>query len=72
MYDDRGLDIIADNRDTLMPIYSKFKDWILEFNYSKIEEIFSKGKMGNCLITADRIINFSCYMLEVSYYYDTK
>jgi hypothetical protein len=26
MYDDRGLDIIADNRDTLMPIYSKFKD----------------------------------------------
>lgn len=30
MYDDRGLDVIATNIDTLRPLYKKFKEWVLE------------------------------------------
>jgi hypothetical protein len=41
MYDDRGLDIITNSKDALTPIYDKFKNWILESNRDKIDEIFS-------------------------------
>jgi len=39
MYDDRGLDIISSEAETLKPIYTKFNDWILEANREKIDEI---------------------------------
>jgi hypothetical protein len=41
MYDDRGLDVIAGNRDALIPTYIKFKDWILDCNRDKIDETFN-------------------------------
>lgn len=41
MYDDRGLDIIADSRDALTPIYNKFNDWILESNRDQIDRVFN-------------------------------
>jgi hypothetical protein len=40
MYDDRGLDIIASNVETLKPIYSKYRDWILEVNRGQIDNMF--------------------------------
>ena len=39
-YDDRGADIVSDNRDILMPIYKKFNNWILEYDRKRIEEIY--------------------------------
>jgi hypothetical protein len=41
MYDDRGLDIMASDIETLKPIYTNFNDWILESNRKKIDEMMS-------------------------------
>jgi len=41
MYDDRGLDIISANIETLMPIYRKYNRWILENNRSNIDKLFN-------------------------------
>jgi len=40
MYDDRGLDIIASDVETLRPIYDKYKNWLLEYNKKQIDKIF--------------------------------
>ncbi|MDV3426404.1 MAG: DUF3885 domain-containing protein [Bacillota bacterium] len=40
LYDDRGLDIAAYDKNTLIPIYQKFNTWILDYDRSKIEKIF--------------------------------
>lgn len=41
IYDDRGVDVIANNIETLKPIYFKFKDLILSYDLPKIEKILS-------------------------------
>ena len=43
MYDDRGLDIVAKNRETLLPIYNGFNDWILEYNREQIDNALKKN-----------------------------
>jgi hypothetical protein len=40
MYDDRGLDIIATDKETLRPIYEKHNEWILDYDREKIDDIF--------------------------------
>ncbi len=40
MYDDRGLDIIATNIETLRPIYSKHLNWLLDYDRESIEKQF--------------------------------
>ena len=42
MYDDRGLDIIAATRESLMPIYRTFNDWILDFDRERIAKALSE------------------------------
>ncbi|QHL86799.1 DUF3885 domain-containing protein [Nibribacter ruber] len=42
MYDDRGLDIVAKEKETLLPVYTEFNDWILECNREQIENTFKK------------------------------
>lgn len=37
MYDDRGLDVIAADIDTLRPMFESFSDWILENQRHRIE-----------------------------------
>jgi uncharacterized protein DUF3885 len=37
MYDDRGLDVIAADPSTLVPLYQRFGDWILENQRRKID-----------------------------------
>jgi len=37
MYDDRGLDIIATDIDSLRPLFENFGDWILENQRHRIE-----------------------------------
>ena len=40
MYDDRGLDIIAADKEILRPIYEKHNDWILDYDRERINKQF--------------------------------
>ncbi len=40
LYDDRGLDIIAKDKNTLKKLYLEFNDWILDYNRKKIDSVF--------------------------------
>lgn len=40
LYDDRGLDVIAKDKETLRPIYGVYKDWILEYDREEIDSLF--------------------------------
>lgn len=40
LYDDRGLDIIAESRDTLEDLYVTFNDWIDEDEREKVASVF--------------------------------
>ena len=42
MYDDRGLDIIAANAATLLPVYERFGGWILDNQRHKIDLRFKE------------------------------
>lgn len=44
MYDNRGLDIMAPDVETLRPIYIRFNDWILAFNREEIDKMMSEKK----------------------------
>jgi hypothetical protein len=41
MYDDRGLDVIASSHSTLLPVYEKFGDWILDNQRHRIDFRFT-------------------------------
>lgn len=41
LYDDRGLDIVAENKETLRIVYEQYNHWILDYDRNKIDEIFS-------------------------------
>jgi len=44
MYDDRGLDMIAANREVLISIYRTFNDWVLESDRERIvKSLFGTG-----------------------------
>jgi hypothetical protein len=43
MYDDRGLDIIAKDIETLRPIFNRFSDWILDYDREEINEKMKNG-----------------------------
>lgn len=43
MYDDRGLDIIAADKETLRPIYMTFNNWILDYDRKNIDKQFENG-----------------------------
>jgi len=40
MYDDRGLDLISADKETLRPIYKKHNDWILDYDRKQIDKQF--------------------------------
>jgi hypothetical protein len=42
MYDDRGLDVIAANASTLVPLYERFADWILGDQRRKLDLRFKR------------------------------
>lgn len=41
LYDDRGLDIVAENRETIRGIFEEYNDWILDYDRPMINKIFS-------------------------------
>lgn len=44
IYDDRGMDVIANDLAVLRPIYDEFKKIILEYDREHIDEVFKTGK----------------------------
>lgn len=40
MYDDRGLDIISSDKETLRPIYKHHNDWLLDYDRERIDKQF--------------------------------
>lgn len=40
LYDDRGLDIVANKKETLLDCYHKYSNWILESKRKEIDQIF--------------------------------
>lgn len=40
MYDDRGLDLISADKETLRPIYKKHNEWILDYERKRIDKQF--------------------------------
>lgn len=40
MYDDRGLDIIANEKSTLTPLYRDFNSWVLDYDRTQIDALF--------------------------------
>jgi len=41
LYDDRGLDVISNEKTNLNPIYIKFNSWILNYDREKIDRVFA-------------------------------
>ncbi|WP_432776586.1 DUF3885 domain-containing protein [Brevibacillus gelatini] len=41
VYDDRGMDVVADDIKTLRAVYEKYNNWILDYDRSRIDKIFS-------------------------------
>jgi hypothetical protein len=42
MYDDCGLDVVSNNRETLQSLYTKFNSWILDYDRDAIDRTFKK------------------------------
>lgn len=40
LYDDRGCDIIAADKEGIRYLYDRFNDWILDYDREKIEKVF--------------------------------
>lgn len=40
LYDDRGADLTAKDREILRPIFRQFREWILEYDRERIEKLF--------------------------------
>lgn len=42
LYDDRGLDLVSNEKKNLKHIYTKFNDWILDYDRERINKIFKE------------------------------
>ena len=41
IYDDRGCEVIANNKETIRPLYNQYKNWLGEYDKEKIELLFN-------------------------------
>lgn len=39
-YDDRGLDIVSEKRETIYPLYRNYNEWILDYDREHINKVF--------------------------------
>ncbi|BCZ47994.1 hypothetical protein psyc5s11_40610 [Clostridium gelidum] len=39
-YDDRGLDIVSEKRETIYPLYKNYNEWILDYDREHINKVF--------------------------------
>ena len=42
LYDDRGMDVVALKRETLLPLYNTHKEWLLNHDREHMDEVFSQ------------------------------
>ncbi len=42
LYDDRGADVVAAEKEILLPLYESCKEWILDYDREKIDFLFEK------------------------------
>jgi hypothetical protein len=42
LYDDRGLDVVAANKESLRPLYKNFNAWILDYDRERIDLVFKE------------------------------
>jgi len=42
LYDDRGLDLVAADKELLRPIFEHFNNWILDYDKEQINKTFEK------------------------------
>lgn len=56
MYDDRGCDVYSLDKENLLPLYRKYRNWILDYNRIKIDHIFEEG-LFNCSETSIEMEN---------------
>lgn len=40
-YDDRGMDVVAMDRETLLPLYRQFGSWLLDHDRDRMDEVFA-------------------------------
>nr|WP_315363603.1 DUF3885 domain-containing protein [Cytobacillus firmus] len=40
LYDDRGCDVIASNKEDLRPLYEEYNEWILDYDREQIDQLF--------------------------------
>lgn len=40
MYDDRGLDILAEEKSSLATLYQKYNNWLLSYNKQQMDIVF--------------------------------
>ncbi len=43
LYDDRGADIVANDKKLLLPLYKQHKDWILQYDKARITQQFTEA-----------------------------
>lgn len=43
LYDDRGCDVIASNKEELRSLYEELNDWILDYDREQIDQLFKQG-----------------------------
>lgn len=39
-YDDRGLDIVAEKKEILLPLYRDCRNWLLDYDWERMQKIF--------------------------------
>ncbi|MCM3639930.1 DUF3885 domain-containing protein [Priestia aryabhattai] len=41
LYDDRGCDILASNKESIRFLYEEYNNWILDYNREEIDLLFT-------------------------------
>ncbi|MCZ0074814.1 DUF3885 domain-containing protein [Bacillus sonorensis] len=47
LYDDSGCDVIAVQKEELLPLYSRLNQWVLENDRSRIDQMFQQMLPNN-------------------------
>ncbi len=42
LYDDRGMDVVAQKKEILLPLYKTHSDWLLDYDRDQIDQVFSQ------------------------------
>jgi Domain of unknown function (DUF3885) len=42
--DDRGLDLIAAERESLQPVYDAFDEWLLDYDRASADQVFGRPR----------------------------